>query len=109
MNQQDFEEVINDAPKIVANWMGIPMDSPNLLEQIKKEDDLAANLLEKYIEAYTEWWETSCSATQGEPTSSSEAKVIQRLIDKRGHMRQSLMGYLCAQYTRSTPAAGAVC
>ncbi len=100
MTQQDFEDVINEAPRIVAQRLPLSADQKqgNLRDEIRKVDPLAAGLLEKFIETYTEWWKASCAATQGEPDSKESAKDIQRLIDKRGQMRSALISYLNSQY-----------
>lgn len=100
MSQQDFETVIDDAPRIVAKRLGLgeDLDKLELHDQIRSKDQLAADLLAKFIEVYTEWWQTSCAATQGGPNSKETAKLIQRLINKRGQMRSALMSYLNSQY-----------
>ena len=59
------------------------------MPEIIKTDPLAAGLLEKFIEVYTEWWTASSAAIQGEPGSHESARNIQRLIDKRGKIRLS--------------------
>ncbi len=110
MTQQDFEDVIDDAPPIVATRLGLSVDQDQnqLLGQIRQTDPpLAAGLLEKFIEAYKEWWTASCATTQGGPDSTESAKVIWRLIDKRGQMRSALMSYLNSQYptTSDRPAS----
>jgi hypothetical protein len=100
MTQQDFEDVIDDAPRIVATRLGLSVDQVQnqLLGQIRQTDPLAAGLLEKFIKAYKEWWTASCATTQGGPDSTESVKVIWRLIDKRGQMRSALMSYLNSQY-----------
>jgi hypothetical protein len=100
MTQQDFEDVIDEAPRIVATRLGLSVDQEQaqLLGQIRDTDPLAAGLLEKFIEAYEEWWTASCQATQGGPDSTETAKVVRRLIDKRGQMRSALISYLNSQH-----------
>jgi hypothetical protein len=100
MTQQDFEDVIDEAPRIVATRLGLSVDQEQaqLLGQIREADPLAAGLLEKFIEAYKEWWTASCAATQGGPNSIESAKVVRRLIDKRGQMRSALISYLSSQH-----------
>jgi hypothetical protein len=100
MTQGDFEEVINDAPRIVAKRLGLAddLEQAQLKPEITKTDPLAAGLLGKFIEAYTEWWTASSAAIQGESGSHESARNIQRLIDKRGKMRSALMNYLNSQY-----------
>jgi hypothetical protein len=100
MTQSDFEEVIEEAPLIVAKRLGLAddLERAQLRAEIIKIDPLAAGLLEKFIEVYTEWWTTSSAAIQGEPGSIESAHNIQRLIDKRGRMRSALMNYLNSQY-----------
>ena len=100
MTQQDFQDVIDDAPRIVATRLGLSVDQDQhqLLEQIRETDPLAAGLLEKFIDAYKEWWSASCAVTQGGPDSAESAKVVQRLIDKRGQVRSALISYLNSQH-----------
>lgn len=100
MTQQDFQNVIDDAPRIVATRLGLSLDQSQdrLLQQIRETDPLAGGLLEKFIEAYKEWWTASCEATQGGADSTESAKVVQRLIDKRGQMRSALISYLNSQH-----------
>jgi len=100
MNQGDFEEVIEEAPRIVAKRLGLAdgLEHTQLMPEIIKTDPLAAGLLEKFIEVYTEWWTASSAAIQGEPGSHESARNIQRLIDKRGKIRSALMNYLNSQY-----------
>jgi len=104
MTQQDYEEVINDAPRIVAKRLGLSddQDKSHLLDEISSKDQLAAGLLAKFIDTYTEWWETSRAATQGDDNSEEIAKTIQLLIDKRGQMRIALLSYLNSQYPSRT-------
>ena len=91
MTQGDFEEVIEEAPRIVAKRLGLAddLEHTQLMPEIIKTDPLAAGLLEKFIEVYTEWWTASSAAIQGEPGSHESARNIQRLIDKRGKIRLS--------------------
>ena len=100
MTQQDYQEVINEAPRIVAKRLGLSadQDKAHLLDEISSKDQLAAGLLTKFIDTYTEWWETSCAATQGDANSEEIANTIQLLIDKRGQMRTALLSYLNSQY-----------
>jgi len=100
MTQRDFEEVIEEAPRIVAKRLGLAgdLEDTQLRPEIIKTDPLAAGLLEKFIEVYSEWWTASSAATQGEPGSHESAQNIQRLIDKRGKIRSALMNYLNLQY-----------
>ena len=105
MTQNDFEQVVEEAPRIVAIRLGLAVDQEQarLRSEINKTDPLAAGLLDKFIEVYTEWWTTSSAAIQGESRSNESAKVIQRLIDKRGQMRTALMNYLNSQYPTYNP------
>lgn len=100
MTQGDFEEVIEEAPRIVAKRLGLAdeLEQTQLRSEIIKTDPLAAGLLEKFIEVYTEWWTASSAAIQGEPGSHESARNVQRLIDKRGKIRSALMNYLNSQY-----------
>jgi len=65
MTQQDFEDVIDEGPRIVATRLGLSVDQEQaqLLGQIRDTDPLAAGPLEKFFEAYKEWWTASCEAT----------------------------------------------
>lgn len=103
MTQEEFEEVINEAPRTVAKRLGIDYNQDNneLFKLILKADPLASGLLDKYIGAYTEWWETSRASTQSDldwEGTRESAKIIQRLIGKRGHMCSALRHYLNAQH-----------
>lgn len=100
MTQGDFEEVIEEAPRIVAKRLGLAddLEQAQLRSEIIKTDPLAAGLLEKFIEVYTEWWIASSATIQGEEGSHESVRNIQRLIDKRGKIRSALMNYLNSQY-----------
>lgn len=99
MTQGDFEDVIHEAPLIVAWRMGIPIDSdPDYVKaEIMAKDPLAAALLDKYIKVYTEWWETSGKV------KPENVEAIRRLIDRRGLIRSSLMNYLNSEYLPIMP------
>jgi hypothetical protein len=100
MTQQDYEEVVSEAPKIVAKRMGLSdnLDKSSIMGEIGKIDPLAAGLLETFIKVYTEWYTTSYATIQGEPNSEESVNAIHRLIHKRGQMRSALISYLSAQY-----------
>lgn len=100
MTQGDFKEVIEEALRIVAKRLGLAdeLEQTQLMSEIIKTDPLAAGLLEKFIEVYTEWWTASSAAIQGESGSHESARNIQGLIDKRGKIRSALMNYLNSQY-----------
>jgi len=101
MTEQDYEEVIKEARIVVAKRLGISVDREPvwfLRSAIRCRDSLAADLLDKFIEVYTDWWKASCSTTQGESDSKETIKRIKLLIDRRGLMRTALMSYLNSLY-----------
>jgi hypothetical protein len=52
MTQNDFEQVVEEAPRIVAIRLGLAVDQEQaqLRSEINKTDPLAAGLLDKFIE-----------------------------------------------------------
>jgi hypothetical protein len=100
MTDQDFQDVIQEAPIMVARRIGVSSDQDpsQLLEAIEQQDKLASGLLNKFIDAYTEWWQTSSKLIQGEKQAPEMVDDIQKLIDKRSQIRLALLNYLNSQY-----------
>ncbi len=105
MTQQEYEDVLNEAPFIVGTKLGLQVNQDRKVveELIREKDSLASGLLDRYLEVYTEWWEASCLLTQGDPGSKEKLEDVRRLMVRRSLMRSSLMNYLGSEYPTALP------
>lgn len=99
MNEQDYRQVLEEAPRIVAGRLHIDETSAEeIVEAIRGKDALAAGLLEKFMDAYREWWQASVAAGDTPQPTPESVSAVRRLITKRSEMRAALISYLNSQY-----------
>lgn len=100
MNEQDYRQVLEEAPRIVAGRLHIEAQTSaeGMVEAIRGKDALAAGLLEKFMDAYREWWQASVAAGDTPQPTPESVSAVRRLITKRSEMRAALISYLNSQY-----------
>lgn len=98
MTEEDYQNVQNETPKLVANRLGITVDlsGDELDNAIKSRDEAAFLILREFRSIYKQWWDLSKSfSPDNQPEKVDE---LERLIHQRNEMRSSLVSYLNGKY-----------
>jgi len=98
MTEEDYQNVQNEAPRLVAKRLGITADlsGEELDNAIKTKDEAAFLILREFRSTYENWWNLSkLFSPESQPGKLAELK---RLIHSRNEIRSSLVSYLNGKY-----------
>jgi hypothetical protein len=98
MTEEDYQNVQNETPKLVAKRLGIQADvsGDELDTAIKSKDEVAFLILSEFRTIYKKWWDKS---KEFSPDSQPDkAEELQCLMNSRNEIRTSLVSYLNGKY-----------
>lgn len=98
MTEEDYQNVQNETPKLVAKRLGIAADlsGEELDNAIKTKDEIAFLILREFRSIYESWWHLSrVFSPESQPGKLEELK---RLIHSRNEIRSALVSYLNGKY-----------
>ena len=100
MTEEDYQNVQNETPKLVAKRLGIPADlsGDELDTAIKSKDEAAFLILREFRAIYNKWWNLSKAISPD--NQSDKVDELKRLINQRNDIRSSLVSYLNGKYGR---------
>jgi hypothetical protein len=101
MNEEDYQNVLNNTPKIVAKRLGIAdtVADEDLEKAIDDKDHIAFLIMKEFRSIYEKWWALSKSfSPEGTPDKLDELKS---LVSSRNEIRNSLISYLNSKYGKA--------
>ena len=102
MTDEDYQNVQNATPKIVAKRIGI---SDNLLgddleKAIDEKDHIAYLIMKEFRSTYEKWWMLSKNFSPN--VNPDKINEIKSLVSSRNEIRNSLMSYLNSKYGKAS-------
>ena len=101
MTDEDYQNVQNTTPKIVAKRLGIPdnLIDEDLEKAIDAKDHIAFLIMEEFRSTYEKWWMLSKNFSP--KTNPEKIEELKSLVSSRNEIRNSLISYLNSKYGRS--------
>jgi hypothetical protein len=98
MTDQDYEQVRREARLHTAKELGLgdgsTLSDAELDSAINIRDHVAHDLLQRFLDTYQLWWETSRELAESHPASPSQRERLVKMIDARDEIRKTLLNYL---------------
>ena len=98
MTDDDYLNVQNTTPKIVAKRLGIPdgLLGEDLEKAIDAKDHIAFLIMKEFRSTYEKWWALSKNFSPDK--NPDKADELKGLVSSRNEIRNSLISYLNAKY-----------
>ena len=101
MTDEDYQNVQNTTPKIVAKRLGIPdnLVDEDLEKAIDAKDHIAYLIMKEFRSTYEKWWKLSKNFSP--KINPDKIEELKSLVSSRNEIRNSLISYLNSKYGRA--------